>query len=83
MLQAVSEDSVSEKGRQLYYQLKPLLEKKYDPDRVVLINTESGEYFVGKNTLEAYRLAKERYKNRYKGEKFFSAHVGQLSSALK
>ena len=79
MLQPTIRSQFSEKGRQWYYQLKPELEKKYHPDDVVLIETESGNYFIGKTTIEAYKSARRKYPKK----KFFGAHVGQLASALK
>lgn len=69
----------SEKGRELYYKLKAELEKEYEPDDIVLIETESGDYFVGETTMKAYQEAKKKYP----GKMFFAAQVGRLASFLK
>jgi hypothetical protein len=72
-------NELSEKGRERYYQIKPQLEKSYEPDDVVLIEVETGDYFVGQTTPEAYNKAREKYPDK----EFFIAQVGQLASLLK
>lgn len=79
MFKPAERGKFSEKGRELYYKLKPHLEKKYESDDVVLIEVETGDYFVGDTTIEAYKEAQKRYPDK----KFFIAQVGQLASSLK
>ena len=79
MLKVAKREKFSEKGRELYYKLKPELNRKYEPDDVVLIEVESGDYFVGDTTIEAYKKAKKKYRSKI----FFAAQVGSLSSFLK
>lgn len=79
MLKDPTLDELSEKGRARYYQIKPHLEKNYKPDDVVLIEVETGDYFVGQTTPEAYKKASEKHPNK----EFFIAQVGQLASLLK
>lgn len=72
-------NELSEKGRARYYQIKPQLKESYEPDDVVLIEVETGDYFVGQTTPEAYSKAREKYPDK----EFFIAQVGQLASLLK
>ncbi len=73
------EQNLTEKGRQIYYQLKPKLEKKFDPSSYVGIEVQSGDYFVGDNTIEALEKARKKYPRR----KFFLAQIGRLAGLLK
>lgn len=70
---------IIDKGKIIYYQIKPLLEEKYEPADFVTIEVESGEYFVGKTAIEALEKAKERFPER----KFFLTQVGQLAGLMK
>jgi len=79
MLQPATNNQFTEKGRALYYQLKPKLENKYPHDNVILIDVESGDYFVGDTTSTAYKKAHAKYPHK----KFFIAQIGQLASLLK
>ena len=79
MLKPATFDQFSEKGQARYYQLKSILAKKYEPDEVVLIETDSGDYFVDKTTTQAYKKAQQKYPDK----KFFIAQVGRLTSLLK
>lgn len=79
MLIPVKRDQFSEKGRQRYYQIKPQLEKKHNPDDVILIEVESGDFFVAETTTQAYKKAHQQYPNK----EFFIAQVGQLAALLK
>ena len=72
-------NELSEKGRARYYQIKPQLEKNYEPDDVVLIEVETGDYFVGQTTSDTYNKARKKYPDK----EFFIAQVGQLASLLK
>lgn len=71
--------SLSEKGRELYYKLKPKLERKYRKEDDVCFEVESGDYFVGKSGLAAIEKARQKYPDK----KFFLAQVGRLAGILK
>lgn len=73
------EESFVEKGKQIYYQLKPSLEKKFSPEDYVTIDVDSGDYFVAESGLNAIRKAQRKYPNR----KFFLAQVGRITETLK
>lgn len=79
MLKPVQCEELTEKGRGLYYKIKPKLEKLYQADDVVLIEVESGDYFVGDTTIEAYKEAKKKYP----GKQFFIAQIGQLAFRIR
>ena len=66
-------------GEKTYYQLKDLLEEKYEPDDYVVINPKTSKYFVGKTSVEAMKKARSKYP---KG-KLFMAQVGRISGLLK
>jgi hypothetical protein len=68
-----------EKGKNLYLKLKPKLEKKYEPQQYVSIEVNSGQYFVGKNSLEAITKAQKKFPKK----QFFLAQVGKLAGSLK
>lgn len=70
---------IVEKGRQLYYQLKPVLEKKYKPEDYVSFEVESGDYFVGKTSIKSLHKAKKKYPDK----QFFLSQVGSIAGILK
>jgi len=69
----------SSEGEKKYFQLKDLLEKKYDADDYVVVNPSSNKYFVGKTSVSAMKKARSIYP---KG-KLFMAQVGRISGFLK
>lgn len=71
--------SFVDKGKQIYYQLKPSLEKKFSPEDYVTIDVDSGDYFIAESGLSAIRKAQRKYPNR----KFFLAQVGRITETLK
>lgn len=79
MLKLATHDEFSEKARERYYQIKSELKEKYSPGDVVLIEPESGDYFVGRTTIEAYKKAKRKYPKKT----FFSAQIERLAFQLK
>lgn len=79
MLRQVSRDEFSEKGRERYYQLKPQLKEEYSAGDVVLIDPETGDYFVGETTIDAYSKARKKHP----GKKFYGAQVGNLAFKMK
>ena len=79
MLRPAIYDEFSEKARERYYQIKSELQKKYSPGDVVLIEPDSGDYFVGQTTIEAYKKAEKKYPRKT----FFGAQVGRLAFQLK
>lgn len=74
-----AEESFVEKGEQIYYQLKPILEKKFSPEDYVSIDVETGNYQVDKTGVGA--ILKSRRRNPKK--KFFLAQVGRLAGMFK
>lgn len=67
------------RGREIYYRLRPTLEKKYSPSDYVSIETESESYFVGKTGIKAIKKAEKAYPNK----RFFLAQVGRIAGILK
>lgn len=79
MKELIRDQELTKKGRQIYYHLKPKLEKRFDPTSYVSIEVKSGDYFVGNNTIEALEKARKKYPRR----KFFLAQIGRLAGLLK
>ncbi len=74
-----AQHAIVEKGKNLYFKLKPKLEKKYEPHQYVSIEVNSGEYFVGKSSIEAINKAQKKFPKK----QFFLAQVGKLAGSLK
>jgi hypothetical protein len=74
-----TQESFVEKGKQIYYQLKPKLEKKYVPQDYVTIDVETGDYAVAETSLEAIKKLQQRHPKKI----FFLAQVGQIAGMLK
>ena len=70
---------ITEKGKDLFYRLKPKLEKKYQSGHYVTIEVKSGKYFVAKNPVEAINKASKQYPNR----QFYLAQLGRAAGILK
>lgn len=68
-----------EKGKDIFYKLKPILEKKYKPGDFVTIEVNTGKFFVGSNPIEAISKAKRRFPSK----QFFLAQVGRAAGILK
>jgi len=75
----ISQQKFTEKGKQVYYLLKPKLESRYQPEDFVAIETNSQDYFIGKSGIEAIIKAQKKYPRK----KFFLAQVGTMSGILK
>jgi len=59
----VDKDEVALKGQQIYdHTLKQKLERDHWGD-VVVIEVDTGDYFLGKTSTEAINTAKEKYPN--------------------
>lgn len=71
----LTQEFIVEKGREIYYKIKPSLKKKYDPSDYVIIEANSGKYFVRKTSVEAMDIAKKHFPKR----QFFMARVGRIS----
>ncbi len=69
---------IADKGEKIYYRIKPLIEKKYDPSYYVTIEVKTGKYFVGKTPIEAFHKAKKEFPEK----QFFLAQVGRLAGRL-
>ncbi len=70
---------IVEKGREIYYKIKPELEKKYNPGFYVTIEVNSGKFFIGRTPIEAMDKARKHFPRR----QFFMANVGRLPAMLK
>lgn len=53
-------NEIAEKGEAIYKEIKDKLEPEY-VGKVVAINVETGEYFLGKDTVEADHRARAKY----------------------
>lgn len=70
---------IVEKGKDIFYRLKPSLEKKYQPRDFITIEVNTGKFFVGKNPIEAINKAKKHFLHK----QFFLAQVGRAAGILK
>jgi uncharacterized protein YlzI (FlbEa/FlbD family) len=70
---------IIEKGKEIFYRLKPKLVKKYQAGHFVTIEVNSGKFFVGKNSVEAIEKAKKEFPQK----QFFMAQVGKMAGILK
>jgi len=70
---------IVKKGKDIFYRLKPSLEKKYQPRDFVTIEVNTGKFFVGKSPVEAIDKAKKYFPHR----QFFLAQVGRAAGILK
>lgn len=71
--------SFVEKGKQIYYLLKPKLEEKFPPEDYVSIDVETGDYQVDETDIGAIFKSQKRHP----GKKFFLAQVGRVAGMLK
>ena len=70
---------IVEKGREIYYKIKPELKKKFDPGFYITIEANSGKYFVGKTSIEAMHKARKYFPRR----QFYMAQVGSATANMK
>ena len=70
---------ITDKGKELYYRLRPELKKKYDEGDYIAFEVESGDYFVGETGLKAINKGLKKYPNK----QFFLAQVGSVAGLLK
>lgn len=75
----IAQGSFVEKGKQIYYQLKPTLEEKFSPEDYVSIDVETGDYQVDKTGVGAILKSRRQYPKK----KFFLAQVGRLTGMFK
>lgn len=68
-------NSKVEKANQIYAGLKELLEKEY-MDMIVAIEVDSGDYFIGKTSIEACEKARGKYSNKI----FVCKRIGALAT---
>ena len=78
-MKTLSRSKIIENGRELYYKLRPNLEKEYGLGDYVSFEVQSGDYFVGKTPIQSLHKAKKKYPN---GE-FFLAQVGSIAGVMK
>jgi hypothetical protein len=57
------DESVLAKGKEIYLKIKDQLEPNHN-GKIVAIDVDSGEYFVGDTLLEANDKAREKYLNK-------------------
>lgn len=74
-----NQKQIVEKGKYIFYRLKPQLEKKYKPGSYLTIEVGSGKFFVGKTPIEAISKAKKQFPKK----QFFLAQVGKIAGILK
>lgn len=70
---------IIEKGKDIYYKIKPQLEKKYKPGFYVTIEVNTGKYFIGRTPIDALENARKEFPTK----QFFLAQVGKLAGTLK
>lgn len=78
-MKTLSRSKIIENGRELYYKLRPNLEKKYGLGDYVSFDVQSGDYFVGRTPIQSLHKAKKKYPNR----EFFLAQVGNIAGVMK
>ncbi|OGM14579.1 hypothetical protein A3D84_05735 [Candidatus Woesebacteria bacterium RIFCSPHIGHO2_02_FULL_42_20] len=70
---------IIEKGKDIFYKIKPKLEKKYKAGEYVTIEVNSGKFYVGKSPIEAIDKAKKHFPRK----QFFLTQVGRFAGILK
>lgn len=75
----LTKNEIVENGKELYYKLKPNLEKRYELGDYVSFEVQSGDYFVGRTPTESLHKAKKKYPNK----EFFLAQVGSIAGVMK
>lgn len=70
---------IVEKGKNIFYKIKPRLEKQCQPKDYVTIEVTSGKFFVGKTPIEALNKAKKKFPRK----QFFLAQLGRVAGVLK
>jgi len=75
----LKQEFIVEKGREIYYRIKPQLDKQYKPGYYVTIEANSGKFFVGRTPIEAMDKAKKSFPRR----QFYMANIGRLPSMFK
>ena len=63
---------LAEKGKAIYEKIKDRLEAEHMGE-IVVIEVDSGDYFIGKTGLEAVDKAKEKYPNKI----FYGIRIGR------
>lgn len=66
-----NKEAFADKGEEIYQGLKGQLEPKYK-GKIVAIEIESGDYFLGKNSIEALTKAKKKHPDKL----FYFVKVG-------
>ena len=78
-MKKLSKGKIVQYGKELYYKLKPDLEKKYGLSDYISFEVQSGDYFVGKTPIQSLQKAKEKYPNK----EFFLAQIGNIAGTMK
>lgn len=67
----INKKELAVKGKQIYDSLRGMLEKE-NRGKIVVIETESGDYFIGDTLAEADTKARQKYPCKV----FFAAKIG-------
>ncbi len=70
---SINKDQLVARGQEIYQRLKEQLESTH-PGKIVAIEVESGEYFVGDSVVEAAKKARAKHPDRL----FYFVKVGSL-----
>ena len=71
MLAHVDTRKIGERGRELFGKISPELEKEYR-GKFVVIEVDSGDYFLGDTSVEADKKARAKYPDKV----FFGGKIG-------
>lgn len=67
----INKKELTSKGKQIYESLRKALEKE-NRGKIIVIETDSGDYFIGDTLAEADTKARQKYPNKV----FFAAKIG-------
>ncbi len=67
----INREEFGSKGDRIYEKIKPLLEPEYE-GKIVAIEVESGDYFLGETVIRAGQKAKEKHPDKV----FYFVRIG-------
>lgn len=87
IVRPVNKREIVEKGKAIYARLREQLEPEHNGE-VILIEVESGDYFLGKNSVEARRKAREKYPDKVfyinrVGHRTYLRHTGFWPGSIR
>ena len=65
-------------GEEIYKKIAKKLRKDYPPYYYVAIETQTGKFFVGKDSIDVLKKARKEFPRRT----FFGAHVGYMAGRI-